>query len=81
MAYLIRLLILALVAWLAWRLLRDWRRRLGQGPETKPSQTKTQEKTMLACAQCGTFVPADQAIRYQGRHYCCQEHLPNTRGE
>lgn len=29
---------------------------------------------MVQCARCGMFVPADEALERDGRHYCSREH-------
>lgn len=30
---------------------------------------------MVCCAQCGTYVPASEAVTVrQGLHFCCEEH-------
>ncbi len=36
--------------------------------------------TMLRCAQCGIYVPADEAIEATGRVYCSREHAAKGRG-
>lgn len=76
MGYLIRLLILAIVAWLAWRLLRGPRK----APKNTVSKSTNKGQAMLACAYCGTYVPADQAIEHHGQVYCCREHISKTKG-
>ena len=31
-------------------------------------------ETMLECAKCGIFFPASEAVRANGRDYCCAAH-------
>ncbi|CAN7568660.1 PP0621 family protein [Pseudoduganella sp. LjRoot289] len=31
-------------------------------------------ETMLGCAHCGVFFPASEAVRRDGRDYCCEGH-------
>lgn len=31
-------------------------------------------ETMLACARCGVYFPASEAVRAGGRDYCCAAH-------
>ncbi|MCL2075625.1 MAG: hypothetical protein FWH15_04150 [Betaproteobacteria bacterium] len=63
-----RLLLLFLLGWIVWRLLR-------------PSSRKTTEKrddpeTIAACALCGVYVPESEMVRDRnGQKYCCQAHL------
>jgi uncharacterized protein len=68
MGQFIRLLIIALVIWLAVRLLRRFlaAQRSGATPAYPPR--------MLPCAHCGVYVPESGAIRHGERAYCCEEH-------
>jgi uncharacterized protein len=69
MSYLLRLLIVLVVLWIALRLLRSARRRSmadRRGSTTVP---------LVRCAHCGTHVPAQDALERDHRHYCSVEHL------
>jgi uncharacterized protein len=68
---LIRLLLLAFLAWLIWWLLRPLLRG-----ESKPmKQNKSQSvENMVRCAHCGLNLPVQEAIREGERYYCSEEH-------
>ncbi|MBY0341134.1 MAG: hypothetical protein K2Q19_08225 [Rhodocyclaceae bacterium] len=71
-------LILLVVVWVAWRLLRSLRRA-----EPPPARSSSGE-TMCACAHCGLNVPASEAlIESPSLSYCCEAHRrlgPVSRG-
>lgn len=33
-------------------------------------------ETMTSCAHCGLYVPVSEAVRADGRDYCCPAHVP-----
>ena len=65
-----RLIIIAVAVWLAIHFLRRVLHYLNPS-KTAPTESA---KNMVRCAQCGLHLPESEAIAYQGRHYCCQEH-------
>jgi uncharacterized protein len=70
MGQLIRILIILAAIGMAVYLLR---RALGRGKKPgAPSGSGTAR--MVACAHCGTHVPESEAVRADGRTYCCEEH-------
>ena len=68
---LIRILIIALVAWLLLRMLKNWANR--NSIEKKDNNAKI--ATVVPCQHCGLHVPKNEAIRSNQQYYCCQEHL------
>lgn len=64
------LLVLAVV-WIGYHF---WRQgRLAE--QAKASSTQSgKPMAMVACAHCGTHLPASEALTHQGRAYCCAEH-------
>lgn len=67
---LIRLVIIFLVGWLIFRLVRNW---LNRSPTIeKPTDEKID--TMVRCAECGVHLPRQNAIKKDGQFFCCEEH-------
>jgi uncharacterized protein len=65
------LLILAIVAWLAWR----WRSSRIRSQSRAKSESVGEPTTMLCCDRCGLHLPARDTIAGKSGVYCCQEHL------
>ncbi|MFV0370599.1 MAG: PP0621 family protein [Azonexus sp.] len=59
------LLLLALIVWWSWRAPR----------RPQAAQPPKDEETMVACARCGVYLPASEALPGpQGRHFCSPQH-------
>jgi uncharacterized protein len=43
-------------------------------PNPPPVQVAESER-MACCAECGVYFPASEAVRYDGRDYCCPAHV------
>jgi len=76
MARLLPFLIIGFVVWWVLRKLKNT-----SAPPTNPAP-KTDATLMVACAQCGLHLPADNAVwRQQGankQYFCCAEHARQT---
>ena len=70
---LIRLLIIAALIYLAWRVAKNLLSQTGSRSNTGTDADRDGQ-AMLKCAQCGVHVPAPEAFTHNGRHFCCQEH-------
>jgi uncharacterized protein len=68
-AVLMKWLILILLGWLIWRLLRP-----GRSVPPRAARSRGGE-AMRACAQCGLNVPDSEAIRDGDLAYCSDAHL------
>lgn len=71
---LIRLLIVAALIWLVWRVLRQ---TLLGGPrqDTPPSdEHRPQSQKMVRCAWCQVHTPETQALRLEQHHFCSEDH-------
>lgn len=42
---------------------------------TPPSSDNSQEEAMIPCAKCDTYVSSKEALKRDGRYYCCKECL------
>jgi len=69
---LIRLLIIAALIYLAWRVVKNLLSQAGNRDNAPNSGQNAQ--AMLKCAQCGVHVPAPEAFTHNSLHFCCQEH-------
>jgi uncharacterized protein len=50
--------------------------RRPQAPSPEPAPTPIAESERMACcAECGVYFPASEAVRYDGRDYCCPAHV------
>lgn len=65
---LLRLLIIALVVWLAIQFLRPLLRR------SSPPGTPAQRDDMVRCAGCGLYLPQSEAVAADNRYFCCEDH-------
>jgi uncharacterized protein len=75
MGYLLRLFLLALVIWLAWRFVQG----LLKPPKTHSVTRGSESTDMVACAHCGLHVPRDEAVFHHSTPYCCQAHADADR--
>ena len=67
---LIRLIILALVIWLIYRMVR---RMLAKPAATKSAPPRV-GTDMVRCAHCGIHIPENEALYRDGQPYCSEEH-------
>lgn len=72
MGYFLRLLLIAVVVWLAVQFLR---RLLNPGPRQTRRADANLPPRMLPCAYCGVHVPENEAVIRGGRAFCSSEHL------
>ncbi len=72
MASLLRLLILVLLVWLAWRFVRRWLD--GTGTRATPSRRASPGKVarMVRCRYCDLHLPEGEAV-HDGRDWYCSE--------
>ncbi|MDR2365698.1 MAG: hypothetical protein LBD68_07580 [Zoogloeaceae bacterium] len=68
-----KFLLILLLAWIVWRILRPAARRKMPPPFHAPSEREGEK--MLACAHCGVYAPEREMLRdAEGRCYCSPEH-------
>jgi len=63
-----RLLVLGLIAWFVYRILRSWSATPGTGRRPGPEQYEL----MARCGRCGVHLPRD-AISERGRCSACEK--------
>jgi uncharacterized protein len=49
-------------------------KRLLQKPQPPASRSQKNER-MVQCANCGIYIPEQEALQRAGRYYCSQTHL------
>jgi uncharacterized protein len=71
MGYLLRLVILLILGWLAYRLAR----RLFTEDTTPRPGGKQDRIEIVPCAKCGVHIPREEALMHDGKAYCSAAHL------
>jgi len=67
---LVRLIIIALAIWIAFRIWQNYRTTTKKRPP-KPKAIPD----MVACTICKMHVPENEALHKDGKFYCSQQHL------
>ena len=49
-------------------------KRLWQKPQAT-TRRKQKNERMVQCANCGIYIPEQEALQRAGHHYCSQAHL------
>lgn len=70
---LIRLLLIAVLVWLAYSVLRRWLKSTSARRNQPPASSGGQER-MVKCVYCGLHVPESEAVREGALTYCSKEH-------
>jgi len=74
MKYLVVAAVIAIVVFWLLRTGREKPRRTPEQPARRDPAASTAPETMIGCAECGTFVPASEAIMLGNQAFCCEEH-------
>lgn len=67
---LIKLILLALAAWVVYRLVKSYGRRVKR--EDAPKHAAGED--MVRCAHCGVHLPRSESIVSHGECFCTNEH-------
>ncbi|MGB8856218.1 MAG: PP0621 family protein [Burkholderiales bacterium] len=72
-----RLLLIALVGFIAYFLVKSYFNKLNQPRRRSdaPGDDKNGEKTMVRCAHCGIHAPRADSVLENGKYFCSEEHL------
>lgn len=73
----LRFLILALVVWLVFRLVKRFLNR----PSRKSSRIPPAPGDMVRCEQCGLHIPKIEAMRDGDHYYCSRQHLEEDKSK
>ena len=68
---LIRVLIIALLVWLVYRMIRA---KLNKPSLQHKSPRATLSTDMVRCHHCGIHIPANEALQQGEHYYCSAEH-------
>ena len=74
MGRLIFFLLLAAVAYAAWRWLQGQQRLGGGRDDQRARRDQRSEEMMVRCDVCGLNVPQSEALSENGRWFCGEEH-------
>ena len=73
---LIRILLIVLLIWVAWRLLRQaLLPGPGAGSGSGEANRGDSPTRMVRCAQCGVHLPEQEAVHKDDHFFCGKEHL------
>ncbi|MBE9515769.1 MAG: hypothetical protein IME93_02205 [Proteobacteria bacterium] len=76
-----RWLIICLAVWLAVVILRRLIESRRQNTALKQSSPSSTYSATIACHHCSLHIPKDEALRKNGRYYCCNECSNEYRSE
>ena len=66
----IKILVLLVIGFVVWGIVRAYQRSLAKPPASKPSVVED----MVKCAHCGVNLPRSEAIYSGGELFCTPEH-------
>lgn len=66
----VKILLLAIIVWLLFVVIRRYNRSLHSGPASGTPDSAL----MVQCRHCGLHIPRDDSIAVGGDYYCCEEH-------
>jgi uncharacterized protein len=67
---LIKLILLALAAWVVYRLVKNY----GRGIQQEDAPKHKTSEDMVRCAHCGVHLPRSESIVSHGESFCTDEH-------
>ena len=67
---LIKLILLALAAWVVYRLVKSY----GRGIKQEDAPKNANGEDMVCCAHCGVHLPRSESIVSNGESFCTNEH-------
>jgi uncharacterized protein len=70
---LLKLLLVIVIAYLAYRLLRSYVRSVESRHEP-PGMRPHEPEVMVRCSVCGVHLPKSEALTAGGKRYCSEEH-------
>lgn len=70
---LIRLLVIAGIVWLSYRIYLNWKANYEKSRQQRKKEGAI--KNMVQCEKCGIHLPEHEAIASSGKFFCSKEHL------
>ena len=71
---LIRLIILALVIWMFWRVVKNFQARQSKKSKKETPSGKREQSNMVLCQFCSVHVPEQDAISHEKSWFCSERH-------
>jgi len=72
---LIRLIIFALVIWMFWRLVKNFKAKLeSRNNSDSQSGNKLEQGNMVPCDFCSVHIPEEEAIQHEKMWFCNNSH-------
>ncbi len=68
---LLRLIVLALIVWIIYRLVKSYAKSIGGGKAKMNGQAG---EDMVRCAQCGVHIPKSEGLFIEGKVFCSEAH-------
>jgi len=68
---LIRLIIFALVIWVIWRLVNNFKAKV---TKSKKQGATIENQSMVSCQHCSVHVPQNEAINHENQWFCSEAH-------
>ncbi len=68
---LIRLILLAVIVWIIYRLIKGYTKSLAKTQSKSPGQIS---EDMVRCAQCGVHIPKSEGLFAEGKVFCSEAH-------
>lgn len=69
----LKLLLLVVIVWLVYSLLKKYSRSVAGDEGSEPSASASPED-MVRCAHCGVHLPRSEAILSHDEFFCCEAH-------
>ena len=69
----LKFILLAVIAWLVYRLLKGYAHSVEQDRPVPPP-TKAEGEDMVRCVECGVHLPRSESILSKGEFFCCEAH-------
>ena len=69
----LKIILLAVIGWLVYRLLKGYTHSVEQDRPVPPP-SKAEVEDMVRCAECGVHLPRSESILSKGEFFCCEAH-------
>ncbi len=69
---LIRLLVIAAIIWLCYRIYQNWLETKSSAAHKKQHDNSIED--MVQCAKCGVHIPQQEALKSGDKFYCSEAH-------
>jgi len=81
MPSLIRIIVIAAIIWLVYRLIKQWRAQAHRRDKSVGKKSTSQVENVVECAVCGVHIPENESIHHAGKQFCSTTHLEQFKAE